>query len=203
MYKYAAYDTLIFDLGNTLLPIAPNLTTQAFRSLGFVGDIGEPTKEIQTVFAKYQRGLLSTTTFLDCLQMRLPKKVTKAQITDAWNAMLLEFPQVHFQLLKKLHTTHTTLLLSNTNELHAQCFEEKARRQGAPLSSYFDKVYYSHEIGMSKPEEEIYNYLHNTSYCLGKKVLFLDDLAENLRIPRRLGWEAVQISPDKTILDFC
>lgn len=203
MYKYAAYDTLVFDLGNTILPIAPKLTTRAFQALGFKEDILKPTQQVRIALANYEKGLLSSPDFIAFIEKQLPSKVTKTQIVDAWNAMLLEFSQKHFDLLSKLRKTHTVILLSNTNALHAQCFEAKARRQGAPLSSYFAKIYYSHEIGMSKPDEEIYNYLQNTSYCLGKKVLFLDDLAENLCVPRRLGWDAVQISPEKTILDFC
>ncbi|PIE85826.1 MAG: hypothetical protein CSA05_03705 [Bacteroidia bacterium] len=73
---------------------------------------------------------------------------------------------------------------------------------GKPLSSYFDAVYYSQEVGMSKPNEAIYEYIHQKHSLHGKKVLFLDDLSENLVVPKRLGWEVVQISREKTILDL-
>lgn len=116
--------------------------------------------------------------------------------------MLLNFPQAHLELLKNLKQKHTLLLLSNTNALHTACFEAKAALQSTPLQFYFDKIYYSHELGMSKPKREIYAYVHEKHHLNNKKVLFLDDLSENLQIPNQMGWTTAQISQDITILHF-
>lgn len=93
-------------------------------------------------------------------------------------------------------------MLCTQNALHAKCFESKAKQHGKPLSSYFGKAYYSHELGLSKPDIDIFGYVHKEQKLEGKKVLFLDDLAENLVAPKELGWDVVRISEERTILDF-
>lgn len=202
MYKYANYDVLIFDLGNTILPIAPELTTTAFCELGFDGNILQPSKEIQLMLDNYQKGRVSSPEFLKFLHSQLSKELTVEVIKKAWNAMLLDFPNMHLQLLARLKKTHRLILLSNTNSLHAECFEAKAKQQGKALHTFFDVAYYSHELGLSKPDSAIYKYVQKDSDLEGKSILFLDDLSENLVVPQKMGWDVVQISQGRGILDF-
>ncbi len=200
--KYADFEVLVFDLGNTILPIAPELTLNAFQELGFKKNIFQPDKEIDNLLSEYQQGKVTSTAFRVALQRHLPEKTSEEQIVKAWNAMLLDFPEAHLELLKKLQQTHELILLSNTNTLHAECFEKKVLKLGKPLSSYFDAIYYSHQLGLSKPTIEIYEYIHSKHNLQNKKVLFLDDTAENLVVPQTLGWQTAQISKEKTILNF-
>ncbi len=146
MCKYPKYKVLIFDLGNTILPIAPELTVQAFRNLGFAEDILTPNESTGKVLSKYQKGEIATVDFLAFLKSQLPQKVAEEQIIEAWNAMLLDFPEAHLELLEDLQKTQQLILLSNTNVLHTMCFEAKSLKFGKPLSSYFDAVYYSQEV---------------------------------------------------------
>ncbi len=200
--KYTDFEVIIFDLGNTILPIAPELTLNAFQELGFDGNIFEPSKEIAKLLSEYQKGKITTENFLSTLKKYLPSKTSKEQIVKAWNAMLLDFPEAHLKLLEELKHTHELILLSNTNALHADCFEKKALELGKPLASYFNTTYYSHQLGLSKPTVEIYKYVHSQHNLQSKKVLFLDDIAENLVVPQRLGWKTVQITEEKTILSL-
>ncbi len=202
MCKYPKYEVLIFDLGNTILPIVPELTVRAFRNLGFEENVLRPNESIQKILSGYQKGEIETADFLAFLKSQLPQQIAEKQIIEAWNAMLLDFPKAHLELLEDLHKTHQLILLSNTNALHTASFEAKALKFGKPLSSYFDAVYYSQEIGMSKPDAAIYEYVHQKHSLHDKKVLFLDDLSENLVVPKHLGWEVVQILREKTILDL-
>ncbi len=200
--KYADFEILVFDLGNTILPIAPELTLNAFQELGFKENIFQSDKEMANLLSEYQQGKITSTAFLLALKKYLPAKTSEEQIIRAWNTMLLDFPNAHLELLEKLQQTHELILLSNTNALHADCFESKALESGKPLHSYFDAIYYSHQLGLSKPTVEIYKYVHSQHSLQNKKTLFLDDIAENLVVPQRLGWQTAQISKEKTILNF-
>ncbi|PVX52200.1 putative hydrolase of the HAD superfamily [Balneicella halophila] len=202
MSKYDEYEVLIFDLGNTILPIAPELTIQSFQSLGFEGDILKPHVKLKRLLSNYQKGEVSTTYFLSFLQNELSKEVAEYEVVEAWNAMLLDFPKEHIALIKQLKETHQLILLSNTNELHTQCFQAKAASLYFRLSDYFHKVYYSQELGMSKPDKEIFDFVHKENLLDGKKVLFLDDLEENLVYPQEIGWNVGQVSTTKTILEW-
>ncbi len=202
MHKYNAFKVLIFDLGNTILPINPQKTVLEFEKLGFKGNILMPKEDISEILESYQQGKISSLEFLSLIKAELPPQATTSQIINAWNAMLLDFPAENIALLRELKQTHLLLLLSNTNDLHAKFFETKANEQGFELSSLFDAVYYSHELEMSKPNTDIYTYIHEKEQLENKTVLFLDDLAENLEFPQKIGWETQLISEKYSILDL-
>ena len=61
----------------------------------------------------------------------------------------------------------------------------------------FDKVYLSCELGMRKPDQEIYQYIENDLKTLSKNILFLDNLAENVAAAKECGWQAIEITGDK------
>lgn len=202
MLKYDKYEVIIFDLGNTILPISPQQTIMAFHSLGFSGNILQPPKELSLLLSHYQKGCVDSFSFLEQIKTYLAPNVTKEQIIEAWNAMLLEFPPEYIALLKRLKETHQLILLSNTNDLHTLCFEAKAKAMGFSLTDYFNKIYYSHKLGLSKPNKEIYDYVYTENNLSTKKVLFLDDLEENLIIPQNIGWDISLVSEKRTILNY-
>ena len=51
----------------------------------------------------------------------------------------------------------------------------------------FEKVYYSFEMGMRKPDEEIFNYLLKKHDLSPKRTLFVDDKKENTDAAAALG----------------
>ena len=75
--------------------------------------------------------------------------------------------------------------LSNTNALHAE-------RHTSEESVYelFDRRFLSHEIGLVKPDREIYDYVLAELGCPASKVLFLDDNQINVDGARRAGLHA-------------
>jgi len=58
----------------------------------------------------------------------------------------------------------------------------------------FDKVYLSYELGMRKPDREIYQYIENDLQLPPKNILFLDDLEENIAAAKSCGWQAFKIT---------
>lgn len=202
MKKYDNFDVIVFDLGNTILPLSVESTIKAFQKLGLDGNILSLPKEQNAILETYQKGLISSEEFLSQIKEILPKPTTSEDIVWAWNTMLLEFPKAHLVLLEKLHKTHKTILLSNTNEIHEVHFKALAKKQGYELEELFHSVYYSHNIYMSKPSIEIYQLLHNEHHLENKKVLFLDDLQENIDTAITLGWQGYLVTKEKGILDL-
>jgi len=69
------------------------------------------------------------------------------------------------------------------------------------LFGYFQKVYLSTEIGLSKPNVAIYNYMLADIDCSPQEVIFIDDRSENVESALRIGINAIQFSTVKQLQD--
>jgi len=80
-----------------------------------------------------------------------------------------------------------TAALSNINPEHWQ------RMQKYPSVMRLQHRFGSHEIGFHKPDPKIYRALENNVNIRGSKILFFDDLEDNIAAARACGWNAVLI----------
>ena len=103
--------------------------------------------------------------------------------------MLLDLPPARLDLLKKMKNTHRTFLLSNTNEIHIQCFSKSLQQQigVSDLSDYFEKVYLSYEINLRKPDVEIFKYVLDNNRLNPAETLFIDDSPQHIEGAKKLG----------------
>ena len=84
---------IIFDLGNVLLDIAYNKTTEAFENLGFKNfksDFYTPLK-MNALFEGLETGKITAATFYQSIKDVSGNPVTTEQIKTAWNALLMHF----------------------------------------------------------------------------------------------------------------
>lgn len=58
--------------------------------------------------------------------------------------------------------------------------------------SKFDYVWLSFNLGYRKPKKEIYEIVDNDCKLNPNNILFIDDVEENLEIPKKIGWEVIQ-----------
>ena len=67
--------------------------------------------------------------------------------------------------------------------------------------SLFKGVYFSHEKGMRKPDQEFYLSLINDHKLKVEECLFIDDLAVNIKAARELGIPSYYLQ-NESILDL-
>ena len=85
----------------------------------------------------------------------------------------------------------TTILMSNTNIYHWKWI---SKHYGYLLSK-FDHLHLSHEVGFRKPHQEYYS---SCDYQIEwERALFVDDLQQNLTVPRKLGATVHHFLDDK------
>ena len=184
------YKNIIFDLGGVILNIDYDITAKAFEKLGIsqFHKLFSKAEQNQT-FDLYEKGLISSDEFRDILQKAVTTPVSKETIDDTWNAMLLDLPPARLDLLKKMKNTHRTFLLSNTNEIHIQCFSKSLQQQigVSDLSDYFEKVYLSYEINLRKPDVEIFKYVLDNNRLNPAETLFIDDSPQHIEGAKKLG----------------
>lgn len=184
------YKNIIFDLGNVILNIDYLLAATAFGEL----DVNTFEKQFsqaqqQQLFDLYEKGQISSQEFRDQLRTYCRKNTSDREIDAAWNSMLLDLPAARLELLTHLKQTHRIFLLSNTNEIHIHSFYDYLQKNfGIPdLSAYFEKMYLSYEIGMRKPDAEIFEFVLKENKLELKETLFIDDSIQHIEAAKKLG----------------
>ena len=182
------YKAIIFDLGAVILNINYQNTIDEFTKLGVKNAATFYSKKVQTnLFNQIETGIISSNEFLKALQ----KETNNANITQleqAWNAMLLDLPEERLQLIKKLKSNHTIFLLSNTNAIHINAFKKQlGDKKWLAFCKLFDKMYLSHEVGLRKPDIEIFEYIQTEQKLIDEEVFFIDDSPQHIASAKKLG----------------
>lgn len=192
---------IIFDLGGVIINLSVEKTHQAFAALS-----GKPIEEIKSIvhhgafFHQYEKGLIDDTDFRYHLRESLNMIVGDNELDQAWNAMLLDIPMDRIHLLQQLKPKFNLFLLSNTNNIHLQCFNSKVQQLTglAAIDEYFHAAYYSHLIKMSKPDVEIYEYVLQSNNLVAHETIFLDDNKDNLVGANKAGIQTFHVQhPDQ------
>lgn len=178
-------DTIIFDFGDVFINLDKQGTINSLKKLG----LPQWNEDLNQLNLKFEKGQISEENFLLGIQKQVPN-ASMDEILSAWNAVLLDFPLRRLEFLQKLSKKYRLFLLSNTDAIHIETFE---RENGASFYSdfyqSFEKVYFSFELGMRKPDAEIFNYLVKKHNLSEKRTLFVDDKKENTDAALSLGFQ--------------
>ena len=198
---------IIFDFGGVIFAIDESRTFNAFAELFqcTAQDMVAMFTGENSLFELFECGKVSTKEFVSIVQSKAPQELTEKQIIDAWNAVLLHYPEEHIELLKKLRKKYRIFLLSNTNEVHTKEFVKIAKQQQLPFDSnhdLFEKVWYSNELGMRKPNKEIFEYALKDAGLKADETLFVDDLQKNIRGAASVGIHTIQVTKERGIMQI-
>lgn len=193
---------IIFDLGGVLLDIDYQKTKLAFENLGAKEfDEMYSQADADPLFQRLETGKVSEEDFHKAIKPFLHKDTTTLDINSAWNAMLLDFRKESLNELKTLKKRYKLYLLSNTNYIHLQEFKKiyKQTVDDVPFESLFDKVYYSHELGLRKPNVEPFQYVIKENNLIPAETLFIDDSLQNVQGAILAGLQGLHFTPDMKV----
>ena len=176
-------DTIIFDFGDIFINLDKQATIDGLERLG----LSSWNEDLDQLNISFEKGQISRDAFLLGIQKQIPN-ATIDEILMTWNAVLLDFPLYRLEFLQLLSKKFRLFLLSNTDAIHIDHFEQ---REGASFYGdfykCFEKVYFSFEMGMRKPDAEIYTTLINRHELSPKRTLFVDDKKDNTDAAKALG----------------
>ncbi|MBS1615383.1 MAG: HAD family phosphatase [Bacteroidetes bacterium] len=199
---FSGIRNIIFDLGGVLLNLDYSATERAFEELG-IRDFRQRFSQLSQdhFFDDWETGKLSRDEFFQGLQHAGCDQLTEAQITTAWNAMLLDFPLRRLQILQQLRLRYELFLLSNTNEIHETAFNELLRQTCGwnSLGHFFEKIYFSHRVGLRKPGKEIYERILSDNQLKAAETLFIDDSPQNIEAAKSLGIRTIFLEKGMSI----
>ena len=197
--------TIIFDLGGVLFDIDYSLTQKAFIALGASDFEKQYSQHIQNgLFDDFEKGNISSGHFRKELLKWLPSATTEEQVDNAWNALLIGFPEEKVTLLQNLKTRYRLLLLSNTNDIHLPAVLKMMDTALEPgiMGKLFDKEYYSNKMGMRKPDAEIFQHVLNENKLEAASTLFIDDSIQNVKGADGIGIQTLHCAPGVSLFEY-
>ncbi|MFZ4401589.1 MAG: HAD family hydrolase [Bacteroidales bacterium] len=189
MQKTEKIKNIIFDFGGVILNIDYQRTIQAFNEIGFNDFEKAYSKASQhLLFDRLETGEISAQEFRDGI-----RKVTGINLNDvvidfAWNKIILDLPEKRIRLLKELKSKYKTFLLSNTNKIHYDIYSKDLQKYGFQhFNEIFEKAYFSFELGMRKPNREIFEFVLNEQKLIPDETLFIDDSIQHIETAEKMG----------------
>ncbi len=193
--------TIIFDFGNVLIDLDVDTCINRLRDICGL-DESAFRERFTSVLLKYEQGQIGDENMIWHFQ-QCNKEINPREIVKAWNSMLLTIDASVLTMLDGLKADYNLHLLSNINGFHARWIDRylsKEMNKSDFLTHYFDKVFYSHEIHMRKPQERIYNYVTKEIEVTDlSEILFIDDKLENVAAAKAYGWNAILHIPSDRI----
>ena len=182
---------VVFDFGGVLYNIDVGLSVKAFDDLFVKYPYCERSELMnhETV-DKFERGHYSPDEFRALISARLKNMVKDHEIDDAWRKLLLGVFPDREQKLRDLKTRVPISLLSNTSSIHYEYFSP----QCSDLLGLFEKQFLSFEMGQRKPDHEIYHTMIEELGLKPGEVVFVDDLAENIKAANETGIKGIHLS---------
>jgi putative hydrolase of the HAD superfamily len=189
---------LIFDLGNVLYDIDFKKMNDGFTSIG-INDIEThfTLNQSHRLFLDLEMGFVNEQTFFDGFRALSNLPLTNDQITIAWNSLLVGFRKSSIQWVKDNNKTYPTFLYSNTNQIHCDHFIPEFEREVAnyPFESLFQTPYYSHKMGMRKPDPISFTYILEKEGLVAGETLFVDDNEPNIIAAASVGLKVLHLKP--------
>jgi HAD superfamily hydrolase (TIGR01509 family) len=87
-----------------------------------------------------------------------------------------------------------TACLSNTNEPHWRLMGDPASHTYFPFHK-LTHAFASHLVRLRKPDDAIYAHVERATGVPSERIVFFDDVEENVEGARRRGWRACHIDP--------
>ena len=199
------YDTLIFDLGEVIVPLSFEKVITQLNLLS--GKDGNTLLQLITqsdTLQLFETGKMSESEFLSEINGLLGTQLETQAFEKIWNDMLLEIPQAKINLLQNLKQSHQVMIMSNTNSIHQRCFDSMVAGQtgGKSMADLVHHAYYSHVMGLRKPQTEVFSQIIREHKLDPSRTLFLDDRAENVEAARQTGINGIVISHPDRVMDI-
>lgn len=198
---------LLFDFGGVIINIDYDRTLTAMRALSRVGTSIEFTQAAQSaLFDELETGRITPEDFRQGLRTHYDlAHATDAELDAAWNAMLLDVPLERLDYLRELRRQgYRTALLSNTNSIHIQVINEMLRREyrlDNGIGDVLDRVFYSQEVGLRKPNRDIFEHVLRELNWRPEETLFVEDSIQHIRTAEALGIRTLFLAPPLTLTE--
>ena len=191
-YLISGAEHIIFDFGGVLMMHDREGCLQAFRQMMAETDItnvlGVDNDLPSTLRAQFEIGEMSAEEFVLNVQKFCRPRTTERQVIEAWNKIHAGIADSTWVEIKRLKDQgYHIYLFSNTDAIHWQHTLALYRDK---IDLYFNRVFLSYEMGLCKPDKNVYEYVNREIGATLKRTCFVDDNETNrLAAEKHVGWE--------------
>ncbi len=181
---------VVFDLGGVIIHLNRDRSVRRFEKIG-VSDAEEliDPYEQKGIFLELENGKINLAEFNDKIREHAGKDIADEDIRQAWLGFIVEVPEEKLDYIAELRKDYNMYLLSNTNPAVQSWAQSSAfSKAGKPLNDYFDKMYLSYEMGVTKPDPSIFEQMVADSGMNPAETLFVDDGEANIVVAQRMGF---------------
>lgn len=186
---------IVFDFGGVIADIDRKQAVQAFIRLGVKDADRILDKYHQTgIFQELEEGTLTEEAYRNELGKLCERTLSWEEVQQAWLGFFTGIDVRKLHYLETLRREGYKLyVLSNTNPyVMGWACSERFSSEGKPLTAYFEKLYLSYQIGCTKPDRRIFEFMLTDSKMQPEETLFVDDGASNIAAGRELGMYTFQ-----------
>jgi len=189
-------DALLFDLGRVVIDIDFSRAIACWA--------GHAGCQPEAIVARYVRdeayrmhevGKISDEAYFDSLRGSLGIAISDAQFLEGWNAIFAGAMPDIAELLPRAARHMPIYAFSNTNRPHVDYFS----KEYAGLLGHFRELYLSSSIGLRKPDAEAFDHVVAAMGVSASRIVFFDDLAENVEGARARGLTAVHVTSPRDV----
>jgi len=189
-------DALLFDLGRVVLDIDFKRAIACWARHGGceVADIAARFSADEMA-RRYEAGKIDDAAYFAHLRKMLGVDIADAQLLEGWNAIFIgEIPGIA-PLLARAAKHLPLYAFSNTNPLHIAHFS----KVHAAVLGHFREMYLSSTIGLLKPDAAAYDHVVKAIGAPASRIVFFDDLADNIAGARAGGLIAVHVKSSEDV----
>jgi putative hydrolase of the HAD superfamily len=184
-------EALLFDLGGVVIDIDFGRVFAAWsKAAGVSAQAIRSRLVLDEMWHAHECGRISDEAFFTHLRTTLDLPLSHAQFVEGWNAVFVGEVAGIGPLLQRAATVVPVYAFSNTNRVHELCWSERFRTTLAP----FRQVFVSSTIGLRKPDAEAFDHVVSAMGVPASRIVFFDDLPENIEGARARGLNAVQVN---------
>lgn len=184
---------IIFDFGDVFINLDKEGTNRRLKEM----NVENLPESILAKNKEYEQGFVTSDEISEHYRIHFPQ-LEKDDFLDSWNSMLLEFPEYRLKFIQKLseEKDYKLILLSNTNDAHIDHIKKEVPFF-EDFQNCFDAFYLSHEIGMRKPNPDIFEFVLKKHDLKAENCLFIDDTKDNTDTASKLGFHTWNIEPTR------
>ncbi|MEZ4776328.1 MAG: HAD family phosphatase [Bacteroidia bacterium] len=176
---------MLIDLGGVLYDIDIQSTLERYNQMRAPGaepiDYGKSGQHHW--FTLLDNGHADIDEFATGLKNTFSLTGTLEEIKDIWTQLLIGVFPGRVEAVQQLSQKYRLALLSNTNKHHYDTYYPACK----PMFDCMDRIFLSFEMGVRKPDPEIYLQALAEMGWKAEETLFLDDSLPNIETAKSLG----------------
>lgn len=188
---------LLFDLGGVLIDL--NWVSSARRLFGAEESESDLKKRWINLGSvrEYESGRADFNRFYKLFVAETGTKISAADFRCEFAGIIGPEKPGCAEMLQDMAASFRLAMLSNTNPVHVEML-----RKSTDLFGFFHDLFFSYELGMAKPDSEIFHEVCRKLACQAEQVIFFDDSQSNVDAAATCGMKSFRVDGPPDIIEI-